>query len=75
VTAGPVVTCKPVPSADNFELASTWPRDASFARAQALGLVADASIDAIVRDHLDAAVRGEASGGAAPGRDPSLRSG
>lgn len=30
-----------------------WPRDASFARAEALGLVGEASIDALVRDHLE----------------------
>nr|HET7859423.1 NAD-dependent epimerase/dehydratase family protein [Caldimonas sp.] len=29
-----------------------WPRDASFARARALGLVQDDSIDAIIREHL-----------------------
>ena len=30
-----------------------WPRDASFGRAKELGLVGDASIDTIVRDHLE----------------------
>jgi nucleoside-diphosphate-sugar epimerase len=31
-----------------------WPREVSFARAMALGLVRDDSIDTIVRDHLEA---------------------
>ena len=30
-----------------------WPRDCSFARAQALGLVGEASIDALIRDHVE----------------------
>ena len=30
-----------------------WPRNASFKRAAALGLVGDASIDTIIRDHLE----------------------
>jgi len=30
-----------------------WPRDCSFARAQSLGLVGEASIDALIRDHLE----------------------
>jgi hypothetical protein len=28
-----------------------WPRDASFARAESLGLVHDSSIEAIIREH------------------------
>ena len=31
-----------------------WPRDASFARAESLGLVHDGSIEAIIRDHASA---------------------
>ncbi len=30
-----------------------WPRDCSFARADALGLVGEASIDTLIRDHLE----------------------
>jgi len=30
-----------------------WPRDRAFARAQSLGLVGEASIDALIRDHLE----------------------
>ena len=30
-----------------------WPRDCSFARAESLGLVGEASIDALIRDHLE----------------------
>jgi len=30
-----------------------WPRDCSFARAHSLGLVGEASIDALIRDHLE----------------------
>jgi len=30
-----------------------WPQDCSFARAQSLGLVGEASIDALIRDHLE----------------------
>ena len=33
-----------------------WPRDASFARATGLGLLADASVDTIVRDHLESPI-------------------
>ena len=37
-----------------------WPRDASFARARALGLVGDDSIDAIVREHASPVIPSEA---------------
>ena len=30
-----------------------WPRDCAFARAQSLGLVGEASIDTLIRDHLE----------------------
>jgi hypothetical protein len=30
-----------------------WPRDASFRRADSLGLIGEASIDALIRDHLE----------------------
>jgi nucleoside-diphosphate-sugar epimerase len=33
-----------------------WPRDASFARAAGLGLLADATLDTIVRDHLESPI-------------------
>jgi len=54
-----------------------WPLDCSFARAESLDLVGEASIDALIRDHLDtAAVPREAKDlGTAPAREPSLRFG
>jgi len=54
-----------------------WPRDCAFSRAEALGLVGEASIDALVREHANAAViLSEAKDLDVPQRrDPSLRSG
>lgn len=53
-----------------------WPRDCSFGRAEALGLVGEASIDAIVRDHASSVILSEAKEfGVVQSRDSSLRSG
>ncbi|MDQ6639391.1 MAG: NAD-dependent epimerase/dehydratase family protein [Pseudomonadota bacterium] len=53
-----------------------WPRSSSFARAESLGLLGEASIDALIRDHTETVVPSEAKDlGTQRERDPSLRSG
>lgn len=46
------VRCRP--QADVEAQFGRWPRDASFARADALGLPADASLDTLIASHLEA---------------------
>lgn len=53
VDAGAPARVRHTPLPDIEAQFGRWPRAASFARAEALGLVGEASIDTLVRDHLE----------------------